>query len=93
MLKNGFFMSYSIGEFAREQINEALHFLNDSSYRAKNNMQDPLHLIECIDESCLKRNMKQLYYKAFPEKEKKLRKKQIQAEIDKLNEKLKSLDE
>lgn len=93
MLKNGFFMSSSIGEFAREMINEALHFLNDSSYRAEKNMQDPLHLIECIDEPCLKRNMEQLYYKVFPKKEKMLRKNQIQAEIDKLKEELRNLDE
>ena len=86
-------MSSSIGEFAREMINKTLHFLNDSSYRAKNSMQDPLHFIECIDEPCLKRNMKQLYYKVFPKKEKILRKNQIQAEIDKLKKELRSLDE
>lgn len=71
MLRNGFFMKSTIGEFARDKIvsifNKLKEIKNDSKNRDYSNEMDRLKLeIDIIGDELIKSRLQKLYYECFP---------------------------
>ena len=65
LLKNNFYISSSIGEFARNKINEVIHYLNgDTVCMTKEEVE---YVISIIGESIIKNKLQRMYYLKFPE--------------------------
>jgi energy-coupling factor transporter ATP-binding protein EcfA2 len=103
LLKDGFFMEKgSIGEFAKNKITKTIHWLNlirEENHKKEKSIKNDFELllkeseyhkniIEIIDEPIIKSKLLEMYSEIFGNEE---RKKNIEYEIERLNNELKTL--
>ncbi len=84
LLKNSFFMDSTRGEFARQQINGVLRFLNGEKQKNMNKQKAKL-VIDNIGEKIIKNKLNKMYYERFPQ-EIEDREKKLQAYQNKIEE-------